>query len=166
VSGQADELGNFSIDLPCGLEAGKLTATSTDKVKNTSEFSANLVTLGTGVCATDTPTPTETPTVTDTPTAAPPTDTATPAPPTNTPVPPTNTPVPPTNTPAKACGDVNDDGQVNSVDASLILQLKAGLISSLVNEESGDVNGDGNLTSVDAALILQLDAGLISSLSC
>ena len=76
--------------------------------------------------------------------------------------PPTNTPT----TPAKACGDVNDDGQVNSVDASLILQLKAGLISSLVNEESGDVNGDGNLTSVDAALILQLDAGLIPSLSC
>jgi len=85
---------------------------------------------------------------------------------------PTNTvPPPPTATtapPAKACGDVNDDGNVNSIDAQLVLQLKAGLISSLVNEPSGDVNNSGDITSVDAALILQKDAGLIpqSSLVC
>jgi hypothetical protein len=57
---------------------------------------------------------------------------------------------------------------VNSVDAQLILQLKANLISSLPNEPSGDVNDDGQLTSVDAALILQRTAGLIpqSALHC
>ncbi|MCI0855903.1 MAG: dockerin type I repeat-containing protein, partial [Chloroflexi bacterium] len=92
-------------------------------------------------------------------TPVPPDETDTPVPPTITPVPPdpTDTPVPP-----KVCGDVNEDGVANSVDASLILQLKAGLISSLPNESSGDVNGDGALTSVDAALLLQFTAGLIS----
>jgi hypothetical protein len=120
---------------------------------------------------TNTPTGTLTPTVTNTP--VPPTATATPVPPTatNTPLPPTatNTPLPPTatRTPvAKACGDVNDDGQVNSIDAALILQLEAGLLSSLVNMPSADVNHDGHVNSVDAALILQLEAGLITTLSC
>ena len=87
---------------------------------------------------------------------------------TDTPVP-TNTLVP-TSTPApeKVCGDVNMDGVANSVDASLVLQLKAGLISSLPNESSGDVNSDGALTSVDAALLLQFTAGLIGedALTC
>ncbi len=99
------------------------------------------MTLGTGPCVTDTPVP---PDETDTPV-------------------PTATPEP-----AKVCGDVNLDGAVNSVDASLILQLKAGLISSLANESNGDVNNDGGITSVDAALILQASAGLISddALTC
>ena len=70
VTTQADEDGDFSADLPCDLGPGELTATATDKLKNTSEFSANLSTLGT-FCPTDTPTP----------------------------VPPTDTPVPPTATP-------------------------------------------------------------------
>jgi hypothetical protein len=75
----------------------------------------------------------------------------------------TSPPPPPTATPeTKACGDVNDDGATNSIDAQLVLQLKAGLIDSLVNEPSADANGDGEITSVDAALILQLDAGLIT----
>ena len=75
-------------------------------------------------------------------------------------------PLPPT--PAKACGDVNDDGRVNAVDAQLVLQFKAGLISSLPNEPSADVNNSGEVTSVDAALILQVEAGLIplGSLHC
>ena len=49
-----------------------------------------------------------------------------------------------------------------------MLQLKAGLISSLPNESSGDVNSDGALTSVDAALLLQFTAGLIGedALTC
>ena len=75
----------------------------------------------------------------------------------------------PTDTPAaKVCGDVNMDGVPNAVDATLVLQLKAGLISSLANESSGDVNNDGSLTSVDASLILQFTAGLIGEggLSC
>ena len=157
VSGEADDDGSFSIELPCDLGPGDLTATATDKLKNTSEFAANLITLGTSSCATDTPIPTDTPVPTNTPLA---TDTPVP---TNTPVLVTETPVP-----EKICGDVNEDGVANSVDASLVLQLKAGLIDSLPNESSGDVNGDGALTSVDAALLLQFTAGLISedALTC
>jgi parallel beta-helix repeat protein len=126
---------------------------------------------------TATPTVTSTPTVTNTPTITlTPTVTNTP---TNTPVPPTvtNTPVPPTATrtstpitptPAKDCGDVNDDGRVNSIDAIFVLQLDADLVSSLRNEPSADVNNDGGINSVDAALILQKEAALIpeSALDC
>jgi hypothetical protein len=149
IDTEADDLGNFTVDLPCGMPAGILTATGTDKLKNTSEFASNIPFPGTPGCATNTPVP---PTATNTP------------PPTNTPV----TPPTPTAGPIKMCGDVNDDGLVNSVDAQLILQLKANLITSLPNEPSGDVNDDGQLTSVDAALILQRTAGLIpqSALHC
>src|SRR3989344_565490 len=61
-------------------------------------------------------------------------------------------------------GDVNCDGNVNSIDAALVLQKGAGLIDSLACEEAGDVNGDDLLNAVDAALILQLDAGIIDEL--
>ena len=61
-------------------------------------------------------------------------------------------------------GDVNCTGGVNSIDATIILQLDAGLISSVICIQNGDVNGDGAINSLDATLILQLDAGLISVL--
>jgi CSLREA domain-containing protein len=149
ASGTADSSGNYQVHLPCGLAAGDLTATATNKVKDTSEFSENHPFLGTGVCATATSTASNTP--------VPPTATNTVVPPT-----PTLTPVP------KACGDVNDDGHVNAVDAQLILQLSAGLITTLPNMPSADVNHSGGVNPVDAALILQVEAGLIpqSSLHC
>ncbi|MDP3768306.1 MAG: dockerin type I repeat-containing protein, partial [Dehalococcoidia bacterium] len=77
-----------------------------------------------------------------------------------------DTPTPPIT--EKPCGDVNDDGLVNSVDAQLLLQFKAALIDSLPNEPSGDVDGNGEIQSIDAALILQLEAGFIdeSDLNC
>jgi hypothetical protein len=139
----ADDTGSFSVMLPCGLEAGELTATATDKVKNTSEFALNRPFLGTGVCATATPTPSDTPT-------------------------PTNTPVPTTPPPSKPCGDVNDNGSVDAVDAQLVLQYSAALVTTLVNLPSGDVNNSGGVNPVDAALILQVEAGLIplGSLNC
>ena len=140
VSGDADAEGNFSILLPCGLAEGLLTTTATDAQKNTSEFSAGLPSPGTsGDCAT-TPVPTDTPGV-----------------------PPTGTTVPPTPTPEahKLCGDPNEDGGVNAVDVTLILQRNAGLLGSLANESSADVNSSGDVTSVDATLILQFIAGLI-----
>jgi len=157
----ADNLGQFSAELPCGLDAGILTATATDKLKNTSEFSSNVPFPGTPPCATDTPTPTQTPTA--------PAVTDTPVPPTDTPVPPTNTPTATfTPTPSKLCGDVNDDAMVNAVDAQLILQLRAGFTSTLPNLPSGDVNSDFAVTAVDASLILQKAAGQIpqSALVC
>ena len=68
----------------------------------------------------------------------------------------------------KACGDVNDDGFVDSVHAFAVLQFKAGFTDSLPNPESGDVDNDGQLTSQDALLLLQIAAGLIdeSDLDC
>ncbi len=60
-------------------------------------------------------------------------------------------------------GDVNCDATTNSVDAALILQRVAGLVSSLPCDAEGDVNG-GGINSVDAALVLQFDAGLLPRL--
>ncbi|MDZ4278305.1 MAG: choice-of-anchor L domain-containing protein [Dehalococcoidia bacterium] len=81
---------------------------------------------------------------------------------------PTNTPPGPpptaTLTPEKPLGDVNDDGDVDAVDATLILRFRAGLISSLPNEASADVNLDGSINAADASLILQLVAGIIPGL--
>jgi hypothetical protein len=138
----------------------------------TSEFSVTEQVVPAGATATatatNTPTITLTPTITNTPppTATP---TNTPVPPTNTPVPPTNTPVvQPTATPHKFCGDVNDNGSVDSVDALLILQLSAGMISTVPNAPSADVNHSGTINPIDASLILQEAAGLIqiSDLHC
>ena len=60
-----------------------------------------------------------------------------------------------------SAGDVNCSGNVNSIDAALVLQLVAELTASLPCEENADVNGSGNVNSIDAALILQSVAGLI-----
>ncbi len=65
---------------------------------------------------------------------------------------------------AKALGDVNDDGDVNSIDALLVLQFDAEILAELPNAPSADVNQNGHVNSIDAALILQYDAGLIHSL--
>ena len=59
-------------------------------------------------------------------------------------------------------GDVNGDGKVDALDASLVLQYDAGLIT--FTEEQiirADVNDDGKADALDASLILQYDAGLI-----
>ena len=74
--------------------------------------------------ATPTPLPSDTPTPTDTP---PPGATATPTP-TDT-LPPTSTPTP-FDTDVEV-GDANCDGRINSIDAALVLQHVAGLLSHL-----------------------------------
>lgn len=82
--------------------------------------------------------------------------------PTATPTPgPPQTPTPP---PSASTGDVNCNSSVDSIDAALVLQLVAGLVSSLPCEENADTNGDGTINSIDAALILQFSAGLIGTL--
>ena len=57
-------------------------------------------------------------------------------------------------------GDASCDGEVNSLDAALVLQFGAGLISSVPCAQDADVNRSGNIDSLDAALILQCGAGL------
>ena len=60
-------------------------------------------------------------------------------------------------------GDANGDGEVDFVDAILVLKHDAGI--SELNEEilqSVDTNGDGRVDFADAILILKYDAGLIS----
>jgi hypothetical protein len=59
-------------------------------------------------------------------------------------------------------GDADSDGDVDNVDAMLVLQYDAALIGENDLDLSVcDVNGDGLVDNVDAMLILQYDALLI-----
>ena len=64
----------------------------------------------------------------------------------------------------KGTGDVNCDGTVNSIDASLVLQFSAALLGTLPCAGGADVNDDARINSIDAALILQFVAGLVPGL--
>lgn len=75
---------------------------------------------------------------------------------------PTRTPTPPAG--CLLTGDANGDGNVNAIDASLVLQRTAGLIGTLPCLAQADVNGDGNVNAIDASLDLQYSAGLIDTL--
>ncbi len=59
-------------------------------------------------------------------------------------------------------GDINGDGKINALDASVILQHDAKLIT-LFDEQLNyaDVDGDGKVNALDASVILQYDARLI-----
>ena len=70
----------------------------------------------------------------------------------------------PTPSWAALFGDANCDGNVNALDAALLLQLSAGLITTLPCADKADVNGDGTLNPLDAALVLQFSAGLLQSI--
>ena len=61
-------------------------------------------------------------------------------------------------------GDANCDGEVDALDASLVLQQSAGLLPALACPTNADVNHDGQLDARDAALLLQHDAGLLPEL--
>jgi hypothetical protein len=103
------------------------------------------------------------------PTNTPVSPTNTPGGPTNTPGGPTNTPVPPTATPTSPPsqgepGDATCNGEVNAIDAALVLQHTAGLVAVVPCPDLADVNEDGMINSIDSAIILQYTAGLINSL--
>jgi len=59
-------------------------------------------------------------------------------------------------------GDVNEDGLVNSLDASLILRNVVGAIELSDDQRlKADVTGNGEVTAYDAYLVLQFTVGLI-----
>jgi hypothetical protein len=62
--------------------------------------------------------------------------------------------------PAFQCGDANQDGGIDAVDAALILQEVVGFDVS-IDPDTSDIDASGDLTAVDAALVLQHHAGLI-----
>ncbi len=60
-------------------------------------------------------------------------------------------------------GDVNGDGNVDNLDAAMILKYDAGIIELDSRAWiASDVNRDGSADNLDAAMILKYDAGLIS----
>ena len=63
--------------------------------------------------------------------------------------------------PRRLAGDANCDGELDSIDAAIVLQLEAGLLRSLSCRAFVDMNQDGRINSVDAAIILQWVAGLL-----
>jgi hypothetical protein len=67
---------------------------------------------------------------------------------------------------AAQCGDVNNNGVVDIVDALLIAQYYVGLNPPGFDPSVADVNANGSVDIVDALLISQYYVGLISTLSC
>ncbi len=57
---------------------------------------------------------------------------------------------------AEMKGDVNDDGQITSVDALMALQMSVGKLGP---KHTADMNGDGSVTAYDAFKILLLAVG-------
>ncbi len=57
--------------------------------------------------------------------------------------------------------DANCDGDVNSIDVTLLLQHIAGLIDSFDCDVFLDLNFDGQVNSIDASILLQWIAGLL-----
>ncbi len=110
--------------------------------------------------------PTEAPKPTEAPTEAPkPTEAPTEAPkpteaPTEAPKP-TEAPTQAPTVPAELLGDVNGDGTVDSVDATLTQRVDAGIISATADMiRRGDVDGDGQLTIFDTTFIQRYLIGI------
>jgi len=61
-------------------------------------------------------------------------------------------------------GDVDMNGEVNAIDAMLVLQYDVELINGEnFDFMAADVDGDGEVNAIDAMLILQYDVELIES---
>lgn len=63
--------------------------------------------------------------------------------------------------PRRISSDANCDGDINSIDVTLLLQHIAGLIDSFDCEVMLDLNFDGQINAIDAAVFLQWIAGLL-----
>jgi endo-1,4-beta-xylanase len=67
---------------------------------------------------------------------------------------------------AASCGDVNNSGGVDIVDALLIAQYYVGLNPSNFDSTVADVNASGSVDVVDALRVAQFYVGIVSQLSC
>jgi hypothetical protein len=64
-----------------------------------------------------------------------------------------------------AKGDVNADGEINVLDALLILRAHLGLITLTEDEMlRADINGDGQLSTLEAMVVLQYAVGTRTTL--
>ena len=61
-----------------------------------------------------------------------------------------------TEKPAVVMGDVNNDGKIDTVDLSLLINKILGKEDSRFIDEAGDLNGDGKYDTVDLSLIIKL----------
>lgn len=61
-------------------------------------------------------------------------------------------------------GDIDDNGEVQAFDASMVLQYVVGILSDWEDWQiwAADVDGDENIMAFDASLILQYSVGLIT----
>ena len=134
------------------------TATETTVTETTTETETTTTETETTTTVTETTTETET-TTTATETTKTVTETTTETETTTTTAAPTETTNPPFQ---RTYGDVDFDGEANSLDATLLLKYDAGIIDlsdeALLN---GDVDGNGEADSNDATIIFQYDAGII-----
>jgi serpin B len=64
---------------------------------------------------------------------------------------------------AQQLGDVNNDGQIDIIDALKVAQYYVGLASDETGMEKADVDGNGSIDIIDALLIAQYYVGLITS---
>ena len=68
---------------------------------------------------------------------------------------------------AGTCGDLNDDGVINVLDAIIDLQIIVGLLTPTEDQlKAGDVVGDGIIDVFDAILLLQHIVGLTVITEC
>jgi len=65
-------------------------------------------------------------------------------------------------------GDVNGDGKVNNIDATLVLRYSVGGLTeeqlAKLDVSVGDVNLDGKVNNIDATIILRYSVGSITEL--
>jgi len=61
-------------------------------------------------------------------------------------------------------GDADCNNVVNAIDAALVLQFDAGILTGFPLCAGPDANLDTLVNAIDAALILQYSAGLIGAL--